>query len=126
MANETGAQLNEIGNILARDTDFPLDGTLLYVEADWGTANISIFKNLGAHLLWRDPTQELSYALLELWESEALDKRWSSMLFRIEGEKFAASFTYDPLDLNVSTIDRREVILQERYGNKQVIYPPLM
>lgn len=126
MANETGAQLNEIGNILAQDTEYPLDGTFLYVEADWGWVDISLFKDLGANLLWRDATQELSYALLELWESEAPDKRWSSMLYRIDGDKFDASFTHDPLDPNVSTIDRREVILQERYGNKRVIYPPLM
>jgi hypothetical protein len=125
MANETGVQLNEIGNILAQDTEYPLDGTFLYVEADWGWVDISIFKDLGANLFWRDPMEGLSDALLALWESEALDKRWSSMLYRIEGNKFTASFTYDPLDPNVSTIDRREVILQERYGNKQVVYPPL-
>ncbi len=125
MANESGAWLNEIGNILARDTDYPLDGTFLYVEADWGWADISIFKDLGANLLWRDPTSELIDALLEFWEAEASDKRWSSMQYRIEGGKFTATFTYDPLDPDVSTIDRRGVILRERYGNKQVVYPPL-
>ena len=36
MASETGARLNEIGNLLAQDTVYPLDGTFLYVEADWG------------------------------------------------------------------------------------------
>jgi hypothetical protein len=125
MANEIGEQLNEIGNLLAMDTDYPLNGTFLYVEADWGWVDISIFKDLGENLLWRDATQELSDALLELWESEVPDKRWTSMMYRIEGDNFTASFTHDPLDPNVSTIDRREVILQERYNNKQVVYPPL-
>lgn len=48
MASEIGARLNGIGKLLAQDTGYPLDGTFLYVEADWGWANISIFKDLGA------------------------------------------------------------------------------
>ncbi len=33
MADEVGALLNEVGNILAQDRAYPLDGTFLYVEA---------------------------------------------------------------------------------------------
>jgi len=124
MANEIGAMLNEVGKILARDTAFPLDGTFLYVEADWGWVDMAIVKDLGDHLLWRDPMRGLSDALIELWEAEAPDKRWSTMQYRIEGGKFEASFTYEPLDPEVSTLDRREHILQQRYGNKRIVYPP--
>lgn len=125
MANETGRLLNEIRNILAQDTEYPLDGTFLYVEADWGWADMSIFKDLGANLLWRDPMGGLGEVLLDLRESEAPDKRWSTMQYRITGGKFDASFTYEPLDPEVSTLDRREVILRQLYGNKLVVYPPL-
>ena len=125
MASETGARLNEIGNLLAQDTDYPLDGTFLYVEADWGWADISIFKDLGASLLWRDPMDGLCEALLDLREAEVPDKRWSTMQFCITGEKFDAAFTYGPLDPEVSALNRREIILRRRYGNKPVVYPPL-
>ncbi len=125
MANEIGAMLNEVGKILARDTAFPLDGTFLYVEADWGWVDMAIFKDLGDHLLWRDPMRGLSDALVELWYAEAPDKRWSTMQYRIDGGKFEAFFTYEPLDPEVSTLDRREHILQQRYGNKRIVYPPL-
>ena len=47
------------------------------------------------------------------------------MQYRIIGGKFDASFTYEPLDPEVSTFDRREVILRQLYGNKLVVYPPL-
>lgn len=124
-ASETGACLNDIGALLARDAGYPLDGTLLYVEMAWGTANISIFKNLGANLFWRDPMDGLFEALLDLWETEAQEERWSTMQYYIEGRKFDASFTYEPLDPEVSTIDRRKIVLRQRYANKQVVYPPL-
>ncbi|WBO22217.1 hypothetical protein [Sphingomonas abietis] len=125
MAHEAAAQLNAIGNLLAMDTQYPLDGTFLYVEADWGWADISIFKDLGASLLWRDPMDGLFEALLDLREAEASDKRWSTMQYRITGDRFDAAFTYEPLDSEESTIDRRAIILRQRYGNKQVVYPPL-
>jgi len=117
--------LNDIGNILARDSAYPLDGTFLYVEAGRGWVDMSIFKDLGDHLLYRDPMDGLSSALLSLWDTEEPAKRWFAMQYRIEGSKFDVSFTYEPLDPETSTIDRCDVILRQHYGNKQVVYPPL-
>ncbi len=125
MANEIGSMLDQVGRILARDTAYPLDGTFLYVEAEWQMVGMSIFKDLGDRLLYRDPMNELGEALLELWGAALPDKRCSTMQYRIMGDKFDASFTYDLLDPKVSAIDRREVILRQLYGNKLVVYPPL-
>ena len=125
MASEVGALLNEVGNVLARDTSYPLDGTFLYVKADWGMADMSIFKNLGDRLLWRNPMNGLADVLLELWEAGKPEKRWVSMQYRIEDGKFETFFTHAPLDPEVTTIDRRAAILQQRFGNKQIVYPPL-
>lgn len=125
MASEIGALLNEVGNVLARDTSYPLDGTFLYVEVDWGMVGMSIFKDLDGCLLWRAPMDGLTDVLLELWEAEAPEKRWASMQYRIADGKFEASFTHELIDPKVTTINRRAGILQERYGNKQIVYPPL-
>jgi hypothetical protein len=125
VASEIGALLNEVGNLLAQDTAYPLEGTFLYVEAERRMVDTSIFKDLGDSLLYRDPTDELIDVLFELWETEIPDKRWSTMQYRIDGGKFEASFTHEPLDPEVSTQDRRERILQQRYGNKRIVYPPL-
>ncbi len=125
MANEIGDLLNEVGRILAIDKQYPLDGTFLYAEAAWQMVSVAVFKDLGDRILYEDPTDALSDTVLELWYAEAPDKRWSTMQYRIEGGKFEASFTYEPLDPEVSTLDRREHILQQRYGNKRIVYPPL-
>ncbi|UAK25190.1 hypothetical protein [Sphingomonas nostoxanthinifaciens] len=125
MESEVGTLLNEVGNVLAQDADYPLDGTFLYVEADWGWVDMMIFKDLGDHLLARWPMNGLADVLAELWEAEVPAKRWSSMQYRIEGGAFSASFTHGQLDPEESTLDRRHRILQQRYGNKRVDYPPL-
>ena len=85
----------------------------------------SVFKDLGDRLLYRWASDELCDTLSDRWYAEVPDKRWSTMQYRIAGGKFEASFTYEPLDPEETTIDRRDGILQKRYGNKQIVYPPL-
>ncbi len=125
MADEVGALLNEVGNILAQDRAYPLDGTFLYVEAEPQSVSASIFKDLGDHLLYRFPNEALNAVLLELWEAEPVKKRWTAMQYVIDGDRFTTSFSFDRLDPEVSTITRRQAILDQRYGNKQVVYPPI-
>jgi len=125
MVTEIGTLLNEIGKILAKDTAYALEGTFLYVEAAPQTVSASIFKDLGDHLLYRLPTSDLDDILLELWDAEAPHKRWSAMQYVIDGDRFTTSFSFDKLDPKVSTIKRRQEILDQRYGNKQVVYPPI-
>ncbi len=124
--NAIESLLNEIGCVLAEDNDYPLDGTFLYAEVASQMVEMSIFKDLGDHLLFRLPINELSDALLELWEAAPPEKRWSAIQYKIEGGRFDASFTY-PEEMNPeeSAGDRRRHILQQRYANKQVLYPAL-
>lgn len=127
MANdEVERLLNEVGNVLAQDTAYPLDGTFLYAEAASQMVDISIFKDLGDHLLFRWSMGGLTNVLLDLWEAEAPEKRWAAMQYRIEGGAFQASFTYpEEIDPDEPSLDRRERILRERYGNKRIDYPGL-
>jgi hypothetical protein len=111
--------LNEVGNVLAQDTDYPLEGTFLYVEAESMMVDMSI-KDLGDAILFRLSMRALSGVLLDLWEAADPKKRWATMEYRIVGGKFTASFTYpEDIDPNESTMDRRERIMQQRYGNKR-------
>jgi hypothetical protein len=125
MANdETGRLLNEIGNILARDTEYPLDGTFLYAEAKRMSVSIDIFKDLGDRLLYRWPMPGLSDAILDLWEAAPQNKRWSAMQYRIHDGTFEATFTYpEDFDEAEDVFVRRDRILQQRYGNKRIVYP---
>jgi hypothetical protein len=126
MENEdVGEFLNLIGNVLAQDKDYPLDGTFLYVEAASGSADMSIFKDIGDNLVCRWPMKDLFPAILDLWDAAPADKKWSALQYRIEGGRFEASFTYDLRDPEETTLDRRERVLQQRYGNKRIDYPPI-
>ena len=48
--DKTDRLLNEIGQLLAEDSDYPLNGTLLYAELDRSFVAPSIFKDLGDHV----------------------------------------------------------------------------
>lgn len=128
MPNDKTAQLlNEIGLLLAEDTDYPLDGTLLYAEVDWGYVAPSIFKDLGDRILYREPDLDrLGDALLDLWRAQDPGKAWSEIEYVVRGDKFQASFSYaDEIDDDETMLDRRRRIVTKHFGNKRIIYPPM-
>ena len=66
------ALLNEIGQLLAADRDYPVEPTLLYAQLDDNMVGESIFKELGNQVLYRwAVNRRLPAALLELWEAPA-------------------------------------------------------
>lgn len=119
--------LNEIGQLLAEDTDFPLDGTLLYAELDRNFVAPSIFKDLGDHVLYRDPDLDrLGDALLDLWEEQPTGKRWAEIEYVVRNGKFEASFTYpDEIETEERSFERRDAVVAKHFGNKPIAYPPM-
>ena len=119
--------LNEIGQLLAEDTDFPLDGTLLYAELDWNYVAPSIFKDLGDHVVYRDPDLDrLGGALLDLWKAQDSEKRWTEIEYVVRGGKFHASFSYaGEIDPEEGMLDRRDRIVAKHFGDKPIVYPPM-
>jgi hypothetical protein len=121
-----GDLLNEVAQILAEDTEYPLEGTFLYAEFDWAMVGASVFKDLGDRLVYRWPSDYLSHKLLDLWYEEEPEKRWATMEYTIVGGEFHTTFVYpDEIDPEEGSIDRRERILAQRYGNKRIDYPPI-
>jgi hypothetical protein len=118
--------LNEIGQLLAEDTDYPLDGTLLYAEVDKSFVSPSIFKDLGDHILYRPPDLDvIGDVLLELWAAQTSDKRWTEIEYIVRGNKFTASFTYpDEIDQTERSFNRRDRIVAKHFGPKPIIYRP--
>jgi hypothetical protein len=69
--DRTTSLLNRIGQLLAEDTDYPLEGTLLYAKVDQAFVAPSIFKDIGDRILYRDPDLDrLGDALLDLWDAK--------------------------------------------------------
>jgi len=124
-SDETERLLNKIGELLAEDVEYPLDGTLLYAELDANFVTPAIFKNRGNHVLYRDPDLDrLGDAMLDLWAAEASRKRWAEMEYLIRGGKFDVSFTFrEEIDPDEEPFDRRDRIVARHFGNKPIVYP---
>lgn len=128
MATDRTAQLlNEIGQMLAEDTDYPLDGTLLYAEVDRAYVAPSIFKDLGDQIIYREPDLDrLGDALLELWEAQTGKKRWTEIEYTVAAGNFRATFNYpDEIDPEEGMLDRRRRIVAKHFGDKPIVYPPM-
>jgi hypothetical protein len=127
MAIEDGERLLvEIGQLLAEDREYSLDGTLLHAELDRNMVEPSIFKDRGKDVLYRDPDLErLGEALLDLWDAQETDDRWAEMEYVIRGGKFEVTYTYpDEIDPNEDPMERRDRIVRRHFGNKPIVYPP--
>jgi hypothetical protein len=122
---QTERLLNEIGQLLAEDTDYPLDGTLLHAEVGRMFVAPSIFKDLGDHILYRSPDLDrLGDTLLDLWQAQGSGKRWVEIEYVIRGDEFAAVFVYpDEIDPDEEPLSRRRRIVSRHFGNKPIKYP---
>ncbi|MEP9402720.1 hypothetical protein [Sphingomonas sp. VNH70] len=127
MVDDRGfATLEDIIAILAEDTEYPLEGTLLHATLDHGLVSPSIFKDRGNHILYRDPDLDvLGDALLDFWEGQEGDPRWTDMELVIRDGRFDLRYVCaDAIDLEESSIDRRTRIVRSYFGDKPIIYPP--
>lgn len=129
MANdETDRLLSEIGLLLSEDTDYPLDGTLLYARVDSNSVAPAIFKDGGSHVMFRWPDLDrLGGALLDLWDAEDQDKQWSEIEYVIRDGKFRVEYLYaDEIDPNEELFERRDRIVKRNFGDKPITYPPFI
>jgi hypothetical protein len=119
--------LAEIGALLMTDDDYPSEPTLLYAELDFNMIGESIFKEIDNYFLFRWPVNErLSYALLELWEAQGGNYRWSELEYVVRDGRFEVTYFYpDEIDPEEDVIERRERALRRHFGEKPIVYPPL-
>jgi len=115
----------EIGGELAHIVGGEPDGAFLYAEAGEGWVGAAIFKDEGTSVRYFTPSSELTDLLWEAWNAEEPGKRWAAMEYEIEGTKFDVNFQF-PNEINSeeTEMDRRPRVLERRFGDKPVIYPP--
>ncbi len=118
--------LEDIVAILADDGEYPLDGTLLHATLDHNSVSPSIFKDRGDHILYRHPDLDvIGDPLLDLWEGQEGEPRWTDMELLIRDGRFEVRYTFaDAIDLETSSIDRRTRIVRSYFGDKPIVYPP--
>jgi hypothetical protein len=124
--NETDRLLNEIGQLLAEDREYPLDGTLLYAELDRNVVSPSIFKELGNEILYRHPDLDrLGDALLDLWEAQSAEDRWVEIECLVRDGTFDVTYVYpDEIDPEEDFTERRDRVVRRHFGDKRIVYPP--
>ncbi len=120
-----GPILNEIGILISEILDDDTEGAFMYAEAGDGWAEVSVFKDEGERVRYVDPSDELSEAVMQLWDVEEADKKFAVLTYVIAGEKFDADFLYlEDIDPDESGFERSKHALQDRYGDKPIYYPP--
>lgn len=124
--DEAEKLLNEIGQLLTKDREYPFEPTLLYAQLDRNMVGESIFKELGNQILYRWPVIEgLPYALLDLWEAQEGDDPWAEMEYVFRNGKFEVAYIYpDEIDPDEDVVERRARAVRRHFGEKPIVYPP--
>jgi hypothetical protein len=124
--DDSEALLNEIGQLLAQDREYSGIDTLLYSEVGHDYIGESIFKILDDRFLYRRPfDRRLPYALLELWEAQDGNYRWSELEYVLRDGRFEVNFFYpDEIDPEEDLTDRRARSVRRHFGDKPIVYPP--
>jgi hypothetical protein len=123
---ETDRLLNAIGQLLAEDCEYPVEDTLLHAELGRYWVRPSIFKELGNHILYRDPDLRLlGDALLDLWDAQNTEDRWAEIEYLVRDGKFDVTYTYpDEIDPEEEFLKRRDRVVRRHFGDKPIVYPP--
>lgn len=123
--SETEELLDKIGQLLAEDEEYPLDGTLLHADVGRNSVGPSIFKDRGDHILYRDPDLDrLGDVLLDLWEAQEGEERWEEIQYFIRDGRFEVIFVYpDELDPDEMSLERRDKVVKQYFGDRPVVYP---
>jgi hypothetical protein len=120
---QAGPLLNALGQSVAEILGEVPEAALLYAEVGDGWQEAGIFKEMAGHVLYKHPDTDLCDDIGRIWEQDDTEQRWIVMLYRIQDGKFSTEFIYpDDLDPDEDTLERRQRILIELYGDKPVDY----
>ena len=121
-----GPLLSSIGEHVAAELGGDPDGIYLYVEVGDRWISVNIFRDEGDVVRYYRHASELTDLIWAFWKTSEPAKRWAVMEYEIKGAKFEASFKFpEEVDVESFDIDRREIALKKRFGDKPVIYPPI-
>ncbi|HVF92684.1 MAG TPA: hypothetical protein VM900_00065 [Sphingomonas sp.] len=121
--NDIGEQASHIASLALSYARTDNDEILVYIEAEAGMTDLSIFQRLGDDIVWVEPEIPFSTAVMDFWYSAPDDSKWAGFLMIIQDGEFDLEFFYpDSLDNEQSSQERRQLVLTERYGDLPVHY----
>lgn len=123
---QLGPLLSQIGHEAANIVGGNSDGIYIYAERGDRWLGVSLYRDEGDAIRYYRPTMELDDAIYDAWYAEDSDKQWSVMEYTIFESRFDVTFLFpDEVDVENQDIDRREIALRKRYGDRPIIYPPV-
>ena len=126
--DQLGPLLGAVGELAADEIGGDPNGIYLYVEVGDRWMSVNVFRDEGDVVRNYPSEPELTDLLWKLWKLENRDRkmRWAVMEYEIRDGKFDAEFAYpDQVDVESYDVDRREIALRKRFGDKPNIYPPM-
>lgn len=125
--DETERLLIHFGELLATDTQYPIDGTLLYARLHTQFCAPSIFKDRGNFILYRqDPDLDvICPPLYALWGEMDPGKRWTAMEYVVRDGRFTVTYNFDEIDEEQDMLQHRDRVVARNFGTKPIVYPDL-
>ncbi len=122
-AIESGPLFSEIGQLVAEKLHSSSADAFLYAEVEPGVVTGSIYEDTREAVFYRRCTRELFAKITQAWEALGPEKRWATLSYAMTGERFSASFQFsEELSPSEDHDDRRERVLNERFGDKPIDY----
>ena len=122
--DKTALLLNEIGNLLKTETNCSLS-VLLYAEVASNAVSGSIFTARGNQIECRFPEDNLTDALMDLWDEQPNDPPWVAIEYSVHEGRFKLVYTYaDDSDWD-EEFDRQQRVVHRYFGDTPIIYPPM-
>lgn len=112
-----------IGHEVSRIAGGAAAPVFLYAEAGDAWAEAAVFAESPNALKFYAPDDDLFRAIMDAWNAEDPDKRWAAIELMVNGDAFSASFKFpEEIDQEIGSLDRRDIVLQNRFGDKKVDY----
>jgi hypothetical protein len=122
---EIGNILNTIGKHIANILEKKPRDVFVYLCAGDQWMEGAIFDNVENEVIYYRPDKEMVQTVMQLWEATATNKKWEMLHYDIKDGKFSVEYFYtDQLDPDEGSYERRERALEQRFGDKPIIYPP--
>lgn len=123
-STDLGAEYEVLAQLIAGSFDPGPGLTCLYAEIEPDVISPSLFKDVGEHVLYKDPSKDIDNQLWKIWDQLDEDDRWQVIECKLLNGHFEAAFRF-PVDLDPKEhVDERQPrFLQTAFGNKKVVYP---
>lgn len=123
-STDLGAEYETLAQLMGRSFDHGPGLICLYAEMEPDVLAPSLFKDLGDHVLYRDPDNGIDDQLFKIWDQLDEDDRWRVIECKLKDGEFEAVFRFgDALDPNEDVDERRPRFLTAVFGDKPVVYP---